>query len=273
VSDNLEAFCGDTLQISHIFDPEIAVTISAVECAIIDVEDPDGVPLVAAGVGDSEAYSGRNVDASALAERVWYNWATPDTGVEARYYLSFTYTPTGGTALIKTFAGSVELWPRGSYLDRYLVFIQDLLQESELGERQAELGLRDYRRALTLALASYNELLVDVLAAPATLTHLADTLTAGHFASVCWVAAAIALLGPQAVAYLRTSTPEIAAQFVNRDPRANTAVFIAREWLRMAKALWSSYAGADGLQTGSLSISDVSPWEVERTDIATWAGV
>lgn len=240
---------------------------------IVDTADPAGTPLVAAGtLAFSEAYSGAGEDAGAFAKRVFYSWATPEDPAEAKYYLTVTYTPSGGTAVSETFTGIIELWPKGSYLDRYIAFIQDLLQESELGERQAELGLRDYRRALQTALAAYN---ADVEPdTDATLSHTADTLTAGHFESVCWYAAAVALLGPQAVAYLRTATPEIAAQFVNREPRASTAVYIAQQWLKRAQELWATYGGGGGVQTGTLSldVTELAPYQVWREDLADWLG-
>lgn len=272
MADNLTAFCGDTIQFSHIFDPlDTVVTIGSVTVKIIDTAAPgDPTPLVAAGTAaSSAAYDGD--DAGPNAWRIFYSWATPATPAEAKYYLTVTYTPSGGTAISETFTGIIELWPLGSYFDRYIAFISDLLQESEMGERQAELGLRDYRRALQSALAAYNAAVEP--ATDATLSHTADTLTAGHFESVCWYAAALALIGPQAVAYLRTATPEIAAQFVNREPRASTAVYIALQWLKRADAYWAAIGGSSGVRTGLLTISDPAPWSIWTDDLADTLGV
>ena len=269
MADNLECFVGGTFQWSHILDWPVAVTIGSVTCTIVDVTDPT-TPLVDEAAGSSADYD--EDDAGANAKRVFYTWAVPADPLEAQYYLTVTFTPSGGTAITKTFDGTIEVWPKGSYLDRYINFIKDLLQESEVGDAQAELGRRDYRRALQTALAAYN---ADVEPdTDATLSHTADTLTAGHFESVCWYAGAIALLGPQAVAYLRTATPEIAAQFVNREPRSASAVAIAKEWLKRAQELWASYGGAGGVQTGTLSldVTELAPYQVWREDLADWLG-
>lgn len=76
--------------------------------------------------------------------------------------------------------------------------------------------------------------------APHSLSHTADTIPAYHFEALCKFAAGVVLLGPQAFLYLRTNAPEIGAQFLNYEPRSNSAHKFGLALMEQAMSEWES---------------------------------
>lgn len=183
------------------------------------------------------------VDGDAGASRV-VDKGQPDTVWEVYYLWDISSLPPGdythrlqvtGPNDTITLAGAALLWPRFSFLDRYVTRIQGWLQERETGEALQAMTLRDYRDALWVALTAYAGARP---AAGLALSHTADTYPAADFETITQYAAGVAMAGPLANKAAQKDDRPAGSDLTNYRDLQTRRRQQGREMMADAKALW-----------------------------------
>lgn len=142
MADDLIFPLGTTARIVHTVTADDPFAVSAVTISIFNLA---GTAIVTAATGDFDSAE------EATSHQVYYLW-TPATADDYTYALSYT---VGGQTLV--LRGRVLVWPLASKFDPYIARIQSWLQETEIGEAQQKLSLRDYRDAVRNAVRVYEK--------------------------------------------------------------------------------------------------------------------
>jgi hypothetical protein len=148
VADDLISVEDVPFRISHKLTPAEGSDTFTVTSATVSIFNSAGTELVAATAASAES-PGFGVSTAALV--VYYDYTPTDPGD-----FSYVLLPLIGGARI-TLRGRFTVWPKFSLLDRYIGRIQGWLQETEIGEAQQDLSLRDYRDALAVAVRAFSE--------------------------------------------------------------------------------------------------------------------
>jgi hypothetical protein len=102
--------------------------------------------------GEAVALNDDDNDDDATEWEIYYLW-TPV--VAGDYGIRMLWTAGEETRPSKTFDRAL-VWPVTSRLDRYIARVMDLVQETEQGDSQQRLSLRDYRNALKATAEGYS---------------------------------------------------------------------------------------------------------------------
>ncbi|HEU4751463.1 MAG TPA: hypothetical protein VFU47_00045, partial [Armatimonadota bacterium] len=133
MADDLISVVGGQCLIDHQITPEDG---SIIATATVSIYDPAGAKVIDAASMTVTAGDGTNgYDDGAYGVKYAFTTTGQDPG-------NYTYAITPNTG--PTIRGTFTLWPEWSALDPYVQQIQDLLQDTEMGEAQRFLSLRDY---------------------------------------------------------------------------------------------------------------------------------
>lgn len=166
-----------TYRLSFLVEAASAVTVNDVRAYIYDEAEAvvvDGALGGALGNGTTQV-------------EPYYDWSVPATAGDYKFSFEFL----NGT-LPQFEQGFVLVWPRTSKLDRYIERVKGWVQETEMGELQQALSLRDYRDALAAAVRDYSRKSPRLVQKDVSLTasqweYDLSTLTAGASPAASWV--------------------------------------------------------------------------------------
>lgn len=170
---------GEAKRILHIVrHPE--GTAFAVTSVAVSIWNSAGTAVVTAGLGTA-------VPGTAAVEHDLYYLWTPGTADDYTYLLSYL---VGSET--KALWGSVAVLPTTSKYDKYVLAIQDLLQEHTSGEDSQLLSYRDLMRAADLTVRRYSqdrprELRTTVTLTASDWTYLLSDLATGQSPAAGWV--------------------------------------------------------------------------------------
>jgi hypothetical protein len=250
VSDDLISVVGGQLLVDHQITPPTGTAITGAALTVFDRTGAkplglDGaVMTVTTGDGDNGYDDG--------AYGVSYAITTDD--LEPGNYTYLVLPNTG-----QPIRGVLTLWPQWSALDAYIQQVQDLLQDTEAGEDQRFLSLRDYQRSLAAAGVAYAKDRDAI-----TLDHETDELAAtGYAEPFCLWAAGWCMAFPLANKAAQTNEPQVEAGVVSYKTIRDQRYAQGMAMMKQAAGQW----GESGVLTGTLTVDSLGPQAQYEADL------